>query len=144
MELEVLENSLSFEEVFDTADVVNNIIFELIPTNPEANDEVQDMDDRFKEAKADTFDIEMDSDSGLNITARVVRAGKEFVKNDYGEAIVSYFVDGRPEQYSTKSDSATMRSEEDPEDLNELQSILSDIQDQATGILSRNQDNDDD
>jgi len=142
MSIEILENNLNLEDVFRISDTVNNVDFELIPTNPEANDEMEKMDQRFKEAEADSFEIEADSDSGLNVSSRVIKAGREFVKNDYGEAVVRYYYRGRSEQFSTKTESASMETNEDPDDLNEMQSVVSQLKDQATGVLSRIREDD--
>lgn len=97
---------------------------------------MEDMDNRYKEANVDEFSIELESEGSINILSSTVKAAKGFVQNQYGDAFVQYTQNGREEEFSTKSRSATKRMEE-PEDVDDFESSVTDLRDQAEGLAGR-------
>lgn len=134
LSVSLLENDLSLREVYEIADSVNELKFDLEPTNPEASEEMQAMDERFKEADAEEFKIELFSDFGINIRSKVVRATTEFVEKDYAEVVAKYLNRGRSEQYNSKSKNAITQVEEDTDELEDVENRASELRDQAVAV----------
>lgn len=143
MEMSLLENDIDLEDVFETADRVTDLDFDLEPTNPEPTEEMEAMDDRFKETDAETFGLNIFSDGGINTASSVVKAAKGFVENDYGNAVVDYILDNRKEQLNTKSKDAVYEADEEPEELDDVENLSDSLKSQSEGVMDREAQDDD-
>jgi hypothetical protein len=141
IDVEIKEWSEDIDEVLQSADKVYSLDFDLETTNPGPTDEMETMDDRFKEAEADEFGVDMQSDNGLFTGAKVVRAAVDFVKENYGDGVIKFERDGRSEQYSTKSKTATKNLDE-PEELSDMKKHVEELSDQIEALTITSDDDD--
>jgi hypothetical protein len=134
MDMVRLKNDITLEQVFNNSDSVTELEFDLEPTNPEPTDEMRQMDNQFKSAEVKNFLIEMFSDVGINTKAQIVQAAKGFV-GKYGDVKARYNLDGRSQQYNSRSKDAVYEGEREPEELEDVENEADRIKDQAKGVM---------
>lgn len=134
MDMNRLKNDISLDEVFDRADSVTRLEFDLEPTNPGPTDEMKKMDEEFRGTGADNFIIELFADKGIETGAYVVSAAKEFVLNQYGDVKAWYRESGRSQQYNSRSQDAIYEGEVEPEELEDVENEAERIKDQSKAV----------
>lgn len=135
IDIEITEWEENLEHVLSTADKVDKIDFDLETTNPGPNEEMREMDNQFREAGADEFEIILNADQALNVGADVIQSGVSFVKNKYGDARVKFTRNGREEEYSTKSKTATKTLEE-PDGIDDVIGYIDELRDQLSALMA--------
>lgn len=139
LDIEIIEWEEPLEEILYSADRVFSLDFDLETTNPGPTDEMKEMDNEFREANAEDFEINLDTESALNLSANVIRSAVGFVKNSYGNATAKFERDGREEEYSTKDPKAS-KSLDEPENLDELAAVKGSLEDQAMALEEEDDD----
>jgi len=93
MKTEFIQNTDSVERVVEET-TVKEAEFDLVPSNPENEDEWEDLDERIKDMLATRLDLDAESAQGLNFDEELLRQALEMSKSSYGEFYLKYDENG--------------------------------------------------
>lgn len=132
----LLKDTVEVQRLLSEASRIFFVEFDLIPTNPEADEEMQIIDDRIHEMGADRVGISAESEDELDADDPWIRSGFAMSNGGYGEYKVGYEKDGEEEEYNSRNRPATYETDE-PDTLGGLKSKVGEIQERMETILSR-------
>jgi hypothetical protein len=116
------KQSESIDTILQEAPNIQELEFELVPTNPEADEEMEELDNHIKNMNAGDFGMraEASGEESLNTEDSLLNAAIQFVRNRYGDAKATFIRDGENIERRTKRRPMVQQTEE-PEDIDELE-----------------------
>lgn len=141
-----------FQEVISEAQKVTEVEFDLEPTNPYPQDDMEILDDHIRAMNADEFEMtarveedqeedEDKDDDSLDPSEDFIRSGAALSEGGYGNYIVDYITsDGEEQLYNSRGERAKEEVPE-PETLGGIRPHINRLQERLDQLISRDSDN---
>lgn len=143
-----LDDSLSIGLLQDAADVrqlieesdIKYADFDLIPTNPTSNPDMQVLDDHIQNMEAEQFEMAAKSDASINMEDDLMQAALNMSAAGYGNFEIGYERDERTEVYKSEDRPASQEIDR-PSTLEDLLGKASELIDRAGSLLENDDAN---
>ncbi|WP_280535808.1 hypothetical protein [Halopenitus sp. POP-27] len=118
-------NTQSIEYILDET-TVREANFELEPSNPENEDEWEDLDESIQQMLADKFNIDAESAQGLNFDEEFIAQALAMSQTDYGEYRLKYDEDGTVRIRTSDGEPVRSRQER-PESIGGIRAMSAEL-----------------
>lgn len=128
---------LSFEDVVSNAEKVRKVDFDLEPTNPYPDEDMEILDDHIRAMNAEDFKMvaEAKEDESLNPEEDFIRSGAALSEGNYGNYVVELLTeDGEELTYNSRGERAREELPE-PETVGGLKPYLNDLMNRIEELL---------
>lgn len=138
LSVELIERKENIDRILMEMPDVQVLDFDLRPTNPEADDEMENLDERIKNMRANRFGLRADAGSAesLNTDDELLRAAIQFVRREYGEAVAVRKTEEGEYTRDTRKRPATEEVEQ-PEEIDDLEKRRTDLIEYAQTLIER-------
>lgn len=136
LEINLIKDTRDLNEVLEGAHRVFEAKFELVPTNPDADPVMQNIDDHIQEMLANALTLIAESDRNLKIDEELLQAARRMCEKGYGDYEYSY-EDENGNEDTFESDEqarATMRVKR-PENMQEFKDMAKSLWNRAEEYL---------
>jgi hypothetical protein len=129
----LLKDAADVQEIIDQSEV-SYVNFDLVPTNPTSDPDMQILDDHIQNAGADSFGVDAKADGGLNMEDDLLQAALNMSAAGYGEFEMEYEQDDRRERYKSSNKPAAQEIDR-PENLDDLHTRAKDLIERARKLI---------
>jgi len=134
----LLQDAADIKELLDTAEIMY-ADFDLVPTNPTADPDMEVLDNHIRNMEADNFAMAAKSDGGINMDDDLMQAALAMSTAGYGNFEAEYERDDRIEHYAS-ADKPASHEVDRPSRLEDLHAMAGDLVDRAESLLRSNDD----
>ena len=140
-----LDDGISITLLKDAGDVerileeteVQSVEFDLVPTNPTSDPDMEVLDNHIRNMEADIFGMDAKADGGINMDDDLMKAALSMSNAGYGDFQMEYERQNRREKYSSADKPASQETDK-PSNLEDLVASARDLTERAQDLLITN------
>ena len=134
----LLKDAGNVEDLLEETEV-QTVEFDLVPTNPTSDPDMQVLDNHIRNMEADNFGIDAKADGGINMDDDLMQAALSMSNAGYGDFQMEYERDNRRERF-VSADKPASHETDRPSILQDLVAHASDLVERAQDLLDVNGD----
>lgn len=129
----LLQDTRAVEDLISESQVMY-ATFDLVPTNPTSDPDMQVLDNHIQNMEADSFNMSVQTDGGINMDDDLMQAALNMSTAGYGNFELEYEQDDRVERYKSANRPAAQEIDR-PSTLDDLYGAASDLIDRAHELI---------
>lgn len=134
MSLNLMQNETDVQQIIENAKV-NEAEFEIVPTNPTTDPNMEKLDAHVQDMNASELRIEADGAGSLNMDQDLIAGGLAMSNNGYGEYKIAYEENGKQNILISEDRPAVKRMEQ-PDNLSALEQHAEELIEYADNLTS--------
>lgn len=136
LEINLVTDDRSLDKVLEDAVRVFRAKFELVPTNPDSDPVMREIDDHIQDMLANALTLIAESDRDLDIDEELLRAAKRMCDKGYGDYMYKYEDEkGNENTFESEEDARARIRRNRPENMEEFKDMAKNLWEKAEEYL---------